>query len=47
MNYMTEIEEDMWELFFESVSSKLAYGGGREGQKLVKSCLRSLWMAPN
>ena len=28
------------------VSSKLAYGGGRGGQKLAKSCLRSLWMVP-
>ena len=29
----------------DTVCSKLAYEGGG-GQKLVKSCLRSLWMAP-
>ena len=26
---------------------KLAYGRGRESQKLTKFCLRSLWMPPN
>ena len=33
--------------YYISLCSKVAYGGGRGGQKLAKSCLRSLWMAPN
>ena len=32
--------------YYISLCSKLAYGGGKGGQKLVKSCLRSLWMVP-
>ena len=32
--------------YYISLCSKLAYGGGRGGQKLAKSCLRSLWMPP-
>ena len=32
--------------YYISLSSKLAYGGGGESQKLTKSCLRSLWMVP-
>ena len=32
-------------LYKLSLCSKLAYGGGG-GQKLAKSCLRSLWMVP-
>ena len=32
--------------YYISLCSKLAYGGGRGGLKLAKSCLRSLWMVP-
>ena len=32
--------------YYISLCNKLAYEGGG-GQKLVKSCLRSLWMVPN
>ena len=32
--------------YYISLFSKVAFGGGG-GQKLVKSCLRSLWMVPN
>ena len=32
--------------FLCCLCTKLAYGGGRESQKLAKSCLRSLWMPP-
>ena len=32
--------------YYISLCSKLAYGGGRGGQKLAKSCLRSLRMPP-
>ena len=32
--------------YYISLCSKLADGGGR-GQKMAKSCLRSLWMVPS
>ena len=39
MNYMTEIEEDMWELFFGSVSRCCTYCSGKKNCVFLKFVL--------